>query len=358
VNKIGVNILLSHVKDYNRLLSRLRTLKPSAVVATVDGKNDIPRVTALRAARPDTLVIGRVYYEQDGAMHTKPQATGDNNYWVVSPENALNEWGELGRNGGVLYLANEPGTNPENILRLMDWTCQVIELAHQRGIRLCVMNLSVGTPRIEDGWGVYKRDTGEVTLDPVLRLLAQYREMMLGLHEYLPGDKRVGRLDYLYSRCRALNIQVPNICITEFGYDALDGADPKNGYKSRDISGQEYAKTLLGVYQAVYAPHPEIIGATVFCAGDNGSWRAFDTEQDSGFWDELIRDSQLLEPPKTPTPTKPLPIPPVETFPAEPPTAPGLELVYPFPPGTTKELAEAIARMFSKAYVREVKKAS
>jgi hypothetical protein len=50
--------------------------------------------------------------------------------------------------------------------------------------------------------------------------------------------------------------------------------------------------------------------------------------------------------------------PPVETFPNNPPTAPGLELVFPFPPGTTAEIAQAVAGMFAHAYVREVRKAS
>jgi hypothetical protein len=36
-NPIGVNILLSHVKDHPRMHARLNTLKPAFVVATVDG---------------------------------------------------------------------------------------------------------------------------------------------------------------------------------------------------------------------------------------------------------------------------------------------------------------------------------
>lgn len=299
-NPIGVNILLSHVKDHPRMHARLNTLKPAFVVATVDGDSDMKQVHSLNAALPnETLVFGRVYVSNDGAFHQKPQ---DGRHWLASPDDCLNRWGELGRDGRILYLLNEPGTHTDDatVARLVDWSCEVIEVAALRSIRVCIDNFGVEHPPVINGeW--------DSRFDPLLRTLAKHPDAILGLHEYLPmkGSDRVGRFKALVKACKRMGIPVPRMAITEAGYDTIDGSK-ENGYKSRGISGDTYAKTLIDVWQREYASTPQIMGLAVYCYGDNGGWSAFDIEGDTGFWDTLLSWN-----PPPPIPAPPVVIPPV-----------------------------------------------
>ncbi len=318
-SKIGVNILLDHVRDYPRLLAHLKAVQPSMIVATLDnaGENgkELARVAALRRELPHTTVIGRVYYAQDGGMHTKPKAEGDTNFYVVSPQNAINAWGDLGRNGGVLYVTNEPGTDIDDaaMTRLVNWTREAILYANTQGVRLCVLNLATGHPKLVNGeW--------DKRFDPILELLSIHRQHMVGLHEYKPDAGQIGRVHSLIGRCVTKGIPVPQIAITEAGWDK-GGVDPKvNGYRSRGISGEAFARQMADVWKGTYAAHPEIIGMAVFCYGDNGSWSAFNVEGDSAFFDELLRN-----PTPTPLPAPipvPVPLPPIVTPPTQPPKPP------------------------------------
>jgi hypothetical protein len=315
---IGGNILLNHLRNKQYVISRLKILNPVLCVATVDNSTDMKQIVDLRAELPNTLVIGRVYHPQDGAYHMKPD---DSRYWIASPIDFLNAWGDLGKNGGVLYALNEPGTDIDDVTmtRLVSWTCETIKLANVRGIRLCVLNLATGHPKLINGeW--------DNRFDPVLKMLSEHRQHMLGCHEYDIGDNdRTGRIEAMFKRCITLGIQPPLVALTETGYDKSDGEpDNLNGYKSRGLTGEQLGQRRAEVWRRFYLKHPEIIGEAVFCAGD--TWSAFDFQEDNGFWGYLIANPVVR-----PIPT-PLPIPPAVSSPtSKPDTKPIPPIVIPPP---------------------------
>lgn len=325
MNPFGFNVHLRYMKDYGKFLRRMNDLNPAVLTVMVDdnpgGKEDqTVYIKALAASLPKTLIVARVKHKMDGGYHTKP--VGDPRYWVASPTDFLNKWGDLGRGNMTLYSLNEPnGKVPdvEHKDRLVRWCCETMDEAAKRGISLTLPNFGTGLPDLglTSEW--------DATFDPILIALSKYRDQhYIGLHEYLPGEPyRVGRLLFMLARCQTLNIPPPKIIITELGVDNDVSADTRNGYKSRNWSGDYYMRALAATYKHTYSSlvgSGKLIGTCAFCYGNSGGWESFDVEDDQVFFDTLqalINSGGL-------TPTKPIPIivPPPAPPTVEPPLPP------------------------------------
>lgn len=303
-SRLTINLQCQYVRDWGATLDFLRKLQPVAVIACIDNMDARNRVYEVQQALPNALTIGRFIYSNDGGMHTKPQTNNDE--YVVSPVNALNVWGELGKDGRMLYLMNEPmlnGANDENMARLSRWLVESIQIASERGIRLLVGNFGVGHPALS-GYGEYDQ-----RLDDVLRAISAHRDTVaLGIHLYAPADTYT-RIDGLIKRCKTLGIDVPHVHIGEFGFDAGSGGDPLSGYKSRGISGAQFATWCVDKVKNVYNQYitDDIVqSVAVFCWGNEASWKPFNVETDAD-WQATILDAAskgLLSVPSKPT-TKP-----------------------------------------------------
>src|SRR5690606_34123317 len=101
--------------------------------------------------------------------------------YVISPETFLRTFGELGRNGRVLNVLNEPH-GYVNIDRLVGWLIQLIEICPV-DIRLALPAFATGHPASEGG-----RDTEwDRRHDPLILLMAQHPRHLWNIHEYWPG---------------------------------------------------------------------------------------------------------------------------------------------------------------------------
>jgi len=282
-----INIQCQYVADWGKTLDFLRKLDPVAVVACIDSMNAKNRVFELQQALPNTRVIGRFVFGNDGGMHLKPLAAGDNREYVVSPTDALNAWGELGKDGRTLYLLNEPQANgalQDDISRLVRWMLEALNIATERGISLCIANFGVGHPALM-GNGEY-----DARFDDVLNMLSKRRDThSLGMHVYQPADTFT-RLDGLIKRCKSLGITPPRVHITEAGFDAASGGDALNGYKSRGYSGSQFAAFQIDKLKNVYSAYivdDVLQSVATFCWGNDASWKAFNVENDTD-WQSTI----------------------------------------------------------------------
>ena len=289
-SRLTVNVQASYAADFGKLLSFLKSLDPVAVVVCIDNMSAINRVKEIQQALPAAKIIGRYVFEQDGGMHLQPQAAGDMRKYIVSPLDAINAWQELGREGRMLYLLNEPqanGASQENIKRLSDWMLEAIKIASERGISLVLGNFGVGHPALL-GNGEY-----DARFDDVLTALSKNRDTVaLGMHVYQPADTFT-RLDGMVKRCKMLGIKPPRVHITEAGFDAGSADDMLNGYKSRGFSGAQFAGFLIDKLKNVYSPYiadDVLQSIAVFCWGNEASWKNFNVENDID-WQSTVLDA-------------------------------------------------------------------
>ncbi len=281
-SRLTININIQYCKDWGATLRFLRALDPVAVVAVIDTLSAKPRVLELKAALPHAKIIVRCIIvvedgkQLDGAMHTKPQ---DDNYWLVSPGNFLDKYGELGQGGLSLSYFNEPQTSDasdENIRRQVQHMIETLGLAIQRGISLVVGN-----------WGVGQApDWAGARFDDVLTLISRHPELFAaGLHLYAPLDT-FNALDGLIARAKAISIPKVPVIISEFGFDTDGNANGLNGYKSRSYSGVQFAGWCIDKVKNVYSPYVQsgvLEAVAVFGWGYAASFPNFDIETDTDF---------------------------------------------------------------------------
>lgn len=343
---LGVNAHLAYV-DIGKLIERMQWLRPRTLVGFIDSDNDMPKVRTLKAALPDTLVIGRAYLKDgvEGKFHLQPEAPGDIREYIAAPADVVNRWGDLGKIGMSLNVHNEPGTDdPDRVTRLVKWTCDALDYAVTQAVHLTVLNLATGHPRLSGKQWDY-------LFDPLLLTLSKYRDWhTLGLHEYLPEDGRIGRFKAMIERCKVLGIQPPRVVMTEFGVDSGPG-EKVNGYKSRGWDGADYAMKLIDLVERVYRPYLDdgtLLGLNVFSYGNSGIWNNYDVSTDQGYWDTL-KDWHYQ-----PTAVKPVEVIPVDILvdkkapeilqpaaPVAPATTPAAPSSYATIAGLLRQLADA-----------------
>lgn len=290
-SRLTINCLPQYTADMGKLLRFLRSLDPVTVVCGIDSMNAADRIYEIQAALPNTKVIGRFIFNGDGGMHMKPQAAGDNRKYIVSPLDAINAWGDLGKNGRMLYLLNEPklnGASDEDVTRLSVWIIEAMSLATQRGISLCIGNFGVGHPALNAN-GEY-----DPRLDDVLIALSAAREQhTLGIHVYQPADVTT-RLEGMVKRCKTLGIPYCKVHITEAGFDVSAGSGALNGYKSRGYSGSQFAAFQIDKMENAYGSYIEgdvLQSVATFVWGGEASWHNFNVEPDTD-WQAAILDAE------------------------------------------------------------------
>lgn len=290
------NVHLRYVKSIDALHKRVDELKPARVMICVDQDAHLLYVREFQKRHPAVEVCVRVVdtvpdgQPRDGAWHTKPKASGDSREYLASPEDFLNRWGEFGKNGLILNVLNEPsGEEPPDVLdRLVRWTLRLLELATERSIRVGVLNFATGHPYVawhEDE----KRWEWDARFDPILTYLSEHPEQELWDHEYFPsaGQGRVGRILAMVNRCKRLGIEIPNVAITEFGWDNdPHSGDKRSGYQSRGINGADYALETCATIKNVYKPlidAGKLKMVAIFSYGNSGGWDSFNVENDVNF---------------------------------------------------------------------------
>lgn len=302
-SRLTVNVNCSYVKDWNKTITFLKALDPVAVVAVIDNKANRNRVHEIKQALPNAKIIVRCIIvveggkQLDGAMHLKPK---DANYWLVSPGNFLDEWGEFGKDGYSLSYFNEPQTSDasaEDVARQVQHMIETIGLATQRNISLVVGN-----------WGVGQAPT-DSRFDDVYEIVSKQRDLhSLGCHLYAPVDT-FHAIEHVITRSKAKGFAYPRIYVTEFGFDNAGAGDTLNGYRSRGISGVQFADwckdKIANVYNG-YLRDGILEAVAVFGWGYAVSYPAFDVETDTD-WQTTILDAHtkgLLTVPNKPV-TKP-----------------------------------------------------
>lgn len=254
---IGLNVLSNFVRDRAALAYWLKTARPGLVVVM----DDPAYAQQVKRDAPTAVVVHRSYHPRDNEFHL-----------FMSPADWLNAYAPTVAPGVLLQCLNEPD-GYTNLPTLVNWCVQVMKLAHERGIALCVPNFAVGHP-----------DTalvGSGALDPLLRALAAYPEHRLGLHEYWRADPTaepylVGRFTAILDRATAIGVTAPRILITEYGRDHAGGLN--DGWRGVGLTEERYAELLISTHRRVYAPRN--IPAAVFCyaTSPDRKWWSFDVE--------------------------------------------------------------------------------
>lgn len=274
---LSINCKPYSVKDWPGCVSFLKQLDPTAVVVAIDQHDHFNRVLEVQQSLPGAKVIARFIDEiHDGAMHLQPQTTSDK--YIVSPKNQLDRIRSYGVNGRIAYFGNEPDTKApiDDLERLANHTCEAMDLAATRDydMSLCVLNLGIGHPRPVDGYLPTWMHSILVTLN------RHHNRHLLGIHVYLPMDI----LEFLKALKRTcterLHIPIPRCVITEFGFDS-DGTNDLNGFKSRNITAENFARWCVDTCQDEFRPWLEsgdLLGICTFIYGDDASWFNYNVE--------------------------------------------------------------------------------
>lgn len=250
---ISLNILAQFVKDRERLYHWLTRLKPPTVVVM----DSIDMARRIRTLLPGCTIIYRAYNPNDHRWHE-----------TLTPAAWLDTHAPLAADGIVLQAFNEPGFSAP----LAAWCVELMRLAAERGIRLCLPNFAVGNPPEE----VIMSGAA----DDLLRTFARYPQHILGLHEYWTNHPvtdqphLTGRFRAWLARAEQIGAAAPRIVITEHGRDRAGGRH--DGWRDIGLSEDAYADMLIRAQQDIYALHR--IPTCVFCYGASEDWRSFDVE--------------------------------------------------------------------------------
>lgn len=226
-SRISVNIHGQNVPDKGRLFAWLMALKPAAVLVM-----DEPGLAhEIKDRLPQTTVIFR--WNGDGGDDGEKLLRYTPVEWLDLMASKLS-----GDKRIMLSTTNETPLNQ----RVVDWHVNLIKVANERGVNLCVLNIATGNPEPE-AWEIAR---------PLLELLAIHRQHVLGLHSYAggiitsgliggnpgmiaPGQWpaavpftrwHLGREKFLYDYLDKEKIVHPRIILSEHGFD--DTSDIKS----------------------------------------------------------------------------------------------------------------------------------
>lgn len=328
MSKYGYNCL--RVNDTRKLLDHSARLQPPAMLFYTHQGG---MAAEFGREHPHSVVIQRDW--PDDKLHLE----GAPSRWLDRRSNGVPE-------SVYLYTTNEPGwSNP-----MLEWHLELMRLAVQRGRRLALLNLSVGTPNPEDWNTPLARD--------LVKLASAHPDLfVIGLHEYAGGvitsgliggnpgriqraawpspDEaatmtrwHVGRHKFLLDHCRMWGIPPPRIVITEAGFDHtgdigawLQGLKHTAPYTS--INGWKtlveqwrawwpnwdaqtaYAEQLLWAEKALWNTVEAVL---LFGWGDSGGWAAYDVSQADTLHKRLEGSAPQQQPQPQPQPV-PQPVP-------------------------------------------------
>jgi len=296
-SRISYNVLQDNRINREALLGTLTAMGAAGAVVI----ENTALAQDIKRALPDALVINRRY--------ALAGVVGDGNLHMVSePARYLDLRMAHGDHIGglILYTTNEPG---EDFPRLARWHEQLLDEATKRGVRLCVLNPSVGRFNVarygNNEWALFRG---------VLERLAAGGHV-LGVHEYLDAPELtanvphfIGRINDVLAYADSVGIPPFDVAITEFGLDDANMSGGKRGWKDYEQTGRWYADILLNTFAQVYTD-PRIRFAAVFGYGDSG-WQTFDVQHAADFHARLIETAQdaVPEPERPPAPPPPAPV--------------------------------------------------
>ncbi len=311
---LSVNTKLSYVKDAGAQAAFLRELNPAVITACVDTPKDPKHLPEFKQKLIDfsnqhkqALVVCRVIHDKDGEFHYPAE---DGRKYIASPTDLLNSFQELGQGNRSLYYLNEPHTNISREQRnaLIDHATEMIEEANKRNVSLTMFNFGVGHPPLTDNQQEWHKD-----FYIFLKMLSENRKHYLGLHLYYPANP-IERLIALFNTCTLLDIEPPQIVVTEYGQDAGYGGDPRNGFKTRNYSHTSYAQwqALQFPQYKLYIKNGYLLGLCGFVNGTDNAWLTFDTEHPD-YYKTILANRDTFTVDITPMPITP-PVPIVEVF--------------------------------------------
>ncbi len=253
---IGFNILGDFVDDRERLYGWLDAARPAAVVVM----DNFGMALEIKRRLPECDVIFRAYDPHNHEWHR-----------VATPAAWLALHTRYTQNGIIVQALNEP-SGYGDVVKLVDWAVELMRLATEQGVRLCLPNFAVEHPDME----LLQRGA----FDALLRALAGSAHL-LGLHEYFieqadVGEQRVGRYQYWLQRAQAIGVSAPRIVMTEFGRDVAGGE--RDGWRDAGWSEAEYADRLIWAHRHWYALNG--VATCIFSYGYGGArrWESFNLE--------------------------------------------------------------------------------
>jgi len=235
-SRISYHVHATFTPDRDRLKEHIATIRPHFLLVSGD---PVSVAKELSEASPETNMIWR----EGGDRFAYQQKTPD--AWLTERSGQAP--------GMFLYTSDETPLDSEAI----DWHVKLMELAAERGVKLCVMNLAAGTPNADD-WN---------KLRPVIDLLNANRDLfVMGLREFAggvitsgvgggdptmiqpdswPADVadtelyHMGRYRNLMHYCADEGIQTPRLVITHHGFERLNdiGDWLDSLHMSPDLSG-------------------------------------------------------------------------------------------------------------------------
>jgi hypothetical protein len=266
MSTFGLNILPRY--NRGRLLDLISKLKPGACVVM----DDYDLAVDIKQQHPSTEVIFRAWNSKDGNYHND-----------IKPEQWYETHRRFGENDIVVQVLNEP-SGSDNLPQLAKWCAEIMKLADQDGIRLALPNFGMGNPDEN------KLANGEI--DPLFLAFNRSPNHILTLHEYThkkPSEVPwlIGRFKNVVKRLHQLEVEIPQIVITEFGHDI--GGGHGDGYKNH-MTSEEYAAFMRDA-GPIYSKAG--IFVCVYCAGPGYGWESFDVLGDDIVENAMIAFNQM-----------------------------------------------------------------
>lgn len=229
----------------------LLQLQPSSIIVL----NDFSWAQRFVNMLPNTKVIFRKEHPHDGAFwnlkHEDGRPYTPMDHFIGTKEHhdpriMLN----LSNEGlGKTTFHDDGKPDYDTIAKMTNWLVECMRLFGEAGIPLVTPNWGVGLPDIK--W--FKADSLEWSLiRPLFQAFAKWPIHELGIHTYWRKDGFVSD-DYL-NRPRdlalaltKLNMPVPNMQVTEYGVDAIDGHPGPwmEAYGNTEEGQKEYGRLLI-----------------------------------------------------------------------------------------------------------------
>lgn len=236
-----MHVLMINYGDVLGLLKKMRANGRPCPVITLVGPGEL-NPEEIKRDSPETTIIMRVYYPDDGGLKLNA-AEYFWHYVEPFPPRKVADYHQINNEVNVF----EPWT--------VLWWMDQMRWAEEHGYKLAVPSWSAGNPPDMNVW----------QRPDVLDMLRHIRDKghLLALHEYDLGygDWTLLRfIRHVYPTLPAdLQANMPKVAFTEFG---------EHGAHSWD---KATALAKLRAWQAVLAPYPWIVGASVWTVGNTGT---------------------------------------------------------------------------------------
>lgn len=245
MNRVSVNADCRALgSNRQRFIDFIVALRPPYVLLMDDDKCEI--ADAIHARAPEVTFIHRKFTIHDGNLHRVPQDDGS----MLSPQEYLDFLKTHKRPYVIHQVFNEPAPPKGEMVRLLDWLCELMDLAYQQNMRLCTLNMQTVAIRFDElDAGVY---------DKYLFKCAQYAAFHIaGAHEYGVADvelntsnhalsyvgriaepprvtwdkvnvneAHIGRIQAVIDRMHKIGATpIPSVVMTEYGDDKVEITD-------------------------------------------------------------------------------------------------------------------------------------